>query len=198
VQAETISAFVASGAAVLGVPAALVVGLRQARAARQAAEVAAASAREQWKKSHVREAAIAFVGHAEQALGHAARLATARGLVDLSELTAAREALWLAEATVRTEGPAHLADLANQAHQVVDEFVIPVLGEQAERRPRLMRQQDFVVVGIDKTVETIENATEEGSGRVHGLARDIDPVRLTDLGSHLLKLVQLVIRQDGA
>jgi hypothetical protein len=67
-----------------------------------------------------------------------------------------------------------------------------------QQRDKLMRRQDFVVVGIDKTAETIENATEEGSGRVHGLARDIDPVRLTDLGSHLLKLVQLVIRQDAA
>jgi hypothetical protein len=113
VKAETISALVASGAAVLGVPAALVVGLRQARAARHAAELAAASTREQWRKSHAREAAIAFVGHAEHALSQATRLSTARGLVDLSELTAAREALWLAEATVRIEGPKYLSDLGS-------------------------------------------------------------------------------------
>jgi hypothetical protein len=65
-----------------------------------------------------------------------------------------------------------------------------------QQREELMRWQDFVVVGVDKTVETIENATEEDPGRVHGLARDIDSVRLTDLGSHLLKLVRLVVRQD--
>lgn len=138
VQAETISALVASGAAVLGVPAALVVGLRQARAARHAAEVAATSTREQWRKTHVREAAIAFVGHAEHALSQAARLAPAHGLVDLSELTAAREALWQAEAMVRIEGPQQLSDLAREAHMAVDEFVIPVLVQNAERRPRLL------------------------------------------------------------
>jgi hypothetical protein len=138
VQAETISALVASGAAVLGVPAALVVGLRQARAARHAAEVAATSTREQWRKTHVREAAIAFVGHAEHALSQAARLAPARGLVDLSELTAAREALWQAQAMIRIEGPEQLSDLAREAHMAVEEFVIPVLVQNAERRPRLL------------------------------------------------------------
>jgi hypothetical protein len=108
------------------------------RAARHAAELAAASTREQWRKSHAREAAIAFVGHAEHALSQATRLSTARGLVDLSELTAAREALWLAEATVRIEGPKYLSDLAGAAHMCVDTFLIPILVENAERRPRLL------------------------------------------------------------
>ncbi|MFD9567365.1 hypothetical protein [Streptomyces sp. NPDC059994] len=36
-----------------------------------------------------------------------------------------------------------------------------------QQRNELMRRQDFVVIGVDKTVEIIENAPEEDSGRVH-------------------------------
>ncbi|MFF7778981.1 hypothetical protein ACFZCG_31725 [Streptomyces tanashiensis] len=67
-----------------------------------------------------------------------------------------------------------------------------------QQREELTCWQDFMVVGVDKTVETVENATEEGPGRGHGLARDIDPIWLTDLCSHLSKLVRFIVRQDPA
>ncbi|MFD5231930.1 hypothetical protein ACFWJ5_26010 [Streptomyces qaidamensis] len=57
----------------------------------------------------------------------------------------------------------------------------------AEQSEELVRRRDLKVVGVDKTVEAIENATQECAGRVHGLARDMDPIGVTDLGSHLLK-----------
>jgi hypothetical protein len=39
-----------------------------------------------------------------------------------------------------------------------------------EEREELVGRQDLKVVGVDKTVEAIEHATQECPGRVHGLA----------------------------
>ncbi|NEE23033.1 hypothetical protein G3M58_93360 [Streptomyces sp. SID7499] len=97
-QIEAVSALIASGAAVLGVPAALVVGLRQARAARQAAELAAGSARDQWQSSTRREAAVALVVEADRALEEARKLSSSYDVLDLEETKQVQRALWRAMA----------------------------------------------------------------------------------------------------
>ncbi|MER6145218.1 hypothetical protein ABT174_35230 [Streptomyces sparsogenes] len=137
-QIEAVAALVASGAAVLGVPAALVVGLRQAHAARQAAELAAGSARDQWRSSTRREAAVAFVLEADRALEEARRLSTSYDVLDLEETKQITRALWRAMAVVRIEGPKPLSDVAAVAYKTVNE----VLGHQfvwhVQSRPQLL------------------------------------------------------------
>ncbi|MEU0586106.1 hypothetical protein [Streptomyces sp. NPDC006132] len=137
-QAETISALVASGAAVLGVPAALVVGLRQARAARHAAELAAASSREQWRNSTRREAAVSFVLEADRSLEEARRLSNSFDVLDLDAVTEVRRALWRAMAVVRIEGPKPLSEVAAVAYGTVNDVLGRHLTYHAQARPELL------------------------------------------------------------
>ncbi|MEU5240964.1 hypothetical protein ACH4UR_24730 [Streptomyces lydicus] len=139
-QPEAISAFIASGAAVLGVPAALVVGIRQARAARQAAEMASQAAREQWRNSNRREAAVTFVVAAESVLEEVRRINIAQAVLDLSEAEQVRRALWRALAVVRIEGPQSLSDVAAIAQKTVNRISSTVLLDHRKRRPRLLLQ----------------------------------------------------------
>lgn len=138
VQLESISAFVASGAAVLGVPAALIVGLRQARAARLAAELASEAARQQWHTSNRREAAVTFVVEAERQLEEARRIRNADVPLDLSEASAMRRDLLRALAIVRIEGPSPLSDLAAAVQKTVDGTTVRVMADHRRRRPMLV------------------------------------------------------------
>ncbi|MFF1399386.1 hypothetical protein ACFVZD_37010 [Streptomyces sp. NPDC058287] len=137
-QAETIAALVASGAAVLGVPAALVVGLRQARAARQAAALAAESVRDQWRNSNRREAAVTFVVDTERALGETRKLSTSYEVVDLDESAQIRQAMWRAMAVVRIEGPKSLSDVAVAAYETVNDVFGHFLYVHRQSRPQFL------------------------------------------------------------
>ncbi|MFB8247040.1 hypothetical protein ACFC5X_18615 [Streptomyces sp. NPDC055952] len=66
-QPESIAALAASAAAVLGVPTALLVGYRQARAARHAAELTARAAHDQVRRQARRDAAVEFIIAVEKA-----------------------------------------------------------------------------------------------------------------------------------
>ena len=123
-QIEAIAALTASGAAVLGVPAALVVGFRQARAARLAAETTAQAARDQWRRNARREAAVTFALTAEREFDIGLRVR--RGAVPLDEvereITEAHRATRHALAVVRLEGPEQLARCAKDAARAVRAF----------------------------------------------------------------------------
>ena len=60
-------------------------------------------------------------------------------------------------------------------------------GVTVHQREELARLQDFVVVGVDKTVHARQYVAEEGPGRIHGLARHIDrygsPIRVLTCSS---------------
>lgn len=137
-QAETIAALTASGAAVLGVPAALMVGLRQARAARQAAELASESVRAQWRNSNRREAAVTFVVEAERALEEARKLSTSYEVLDLDESAQIRQAMWRAMAVVRIEGPKSLSDVAAVAYKTVNDVFGHFLVFHRQSRPSFL------------------------------------------------------------
>ncbi|MEU9578795.1 hypothetical protein [Streptomyces chilikensis] len=137
-EIEAVAALVAAGAAVLGVPAALAVGMRQARAARHAAELAAASARKQWRSSTRREAAVSFVVEADRALEEARRLSTSYEVLDLDEPKQVQRALWRAMAVVRIEGPRSLSDVAVDAYKVVNGALGRHVVDHVQTRPQLL------------------------------------------------------------
>ncbi|MFE9007381.1 hypothetical protein ACFYOY_35575 [Streptomyces sp. NPDC007875] len=137
-EIEAVSALVASGAAVLGVPAALVVGMRQARAARQAAELAAGSAREQWRSSTRREAAVTFVLEIDRALEEARKLSASYDVLDLDESKQVQRALWRAMAVVRIEGPKSLSDVAADAYKLVNGALGRHLVHHVQARPQFL------------------------------------------------------------
>ncbi|WP_163016027.1 hypothetical protein, partial [Streptomyces sp. Tu 4128] len=85
-QTEALAALAASGAAVLGVPAALVVGFRQARVANHASLLAAVTVHDQSRKTARRDAAVTFVLAVEAAVDECARMITmARPVEDRQE-----------------------------------------------------------------------------------------------------------------
>lgn len=139
VQFEVISAPAASGAPVLGVSAALVVGLRRAQAARHATEAASVSAREQWRNSNRREAAGTFLVEVERQLEEAAASEDRRPPEDLNEVTRMRRALWRSLAIVRIEGPQALSDAAVVVvvvQQTVDRIPSHTMANHRRRRPK--------------------------------------------------------------
>ncbi|AWI30403.1 hypothetical protein [Streptomyces tirandamycinicus] len=114
-QTEAIAALAASGAAVLGVPAALVVGMRQARAAHRAAELTAHAAHSQARKSARREASVAFVLAAEAAFDECMRMFESRDPIEEYLDPIMKRVLGdvsRACTVIRLEGPEELAQKA--------------------------------------------------------------------------------------
>ncbi|MFE4574617.1 hypothetical protein [Streptomyces chartreusis] len=114
-QTESIAALAASAAAVLGVPAALLVGFRQARAARHAAELTARATHDQVRRQARRDAAVEFITAVEKAKGAALRLYESDEPVeDYLVLAEHRVPLDVNRplAVIRIEGPDVLAERA--------------------------------------------------------------------------------------
>ncbi|MEY2232791.1 hypothetical protein [Streptomyces sp. BF23-19] len=140
-QLEAIAAFVASGAAVLGVPAALIVGLRQARAAHHAAEVAALTTRHQWRNSNRRQAAVDFVLAVEEQLEAIRAVRIAQEPFDLEAVKQLRRNLEKALSIVRIEGPSALADRATEVRTALNRATIGVMGAHRRDVPRMILRQ---------------------------------------------------------
>ncbi|MCX5078890.1 hypothetical protein OHA84_37305 (plasmid) [Streptomyces sp. NBC_00513] len=140
-QPEAIAAFVASGAAVLGVPAALIVGLRQARAAHHAAEVAARTTRHQWRDNNQRQAAVDFVLAVEEQLETIRAVRIAQEPFDLEAVKQLRRNLEKALSIVRIEGPPALADHATAVRVALNSATLDVMGAHRRDVPRMILRQ---------------------------------------------------------
>ncbi|MET7816268.1 hypothetical protein ABZT26_36205 [Streptomyces sp. NPDC005395] len=117
-QTEAIAALAASGAAVLGVPAALVVGFRQARVANHAAVLAAVTVHDQSRKTARRDAAVAFVLAVEAAVDECSHMITTVRPVESRQEEMNRRVLGDAKrafAVIRLEGPEDIAQKAETA-----------------------------------------------------------------------------------
>ncbi|MFC8877719.1 hypothetical protein [Streptomyces ardesiacus] len=136
-QIEAISALAASAAAILGVPAALVVGFRQARAAREAAEHAAQAASAQWRNNNRRDAAVAFIMAVEQALELAREIRPAQMALDLEPGKLLRRELRKTLAVVQLEGPLSIAQQAEGVQKAVDKTLATVMAEHRRIAPTL-------------------------------------------------------------
>jgi hypothetical protein len=157
-QIEAISALAASGAAVLGVPAALIVGLRQARAGREAAERAAQAASAQWRSNNRRDAAVAFIMAVEQALELAREVRIAHTALDLEPGKQLRRELRKALAVVQLEGPLHIAQRGEAVQRAVDGTLVTVMAEHRRIAPTL----------------ALRTAAEEGSDAALALRRQLN------------------------
>ncbi|MEV6194795.1 hypothetical protein AB0M19_20650 [Streptomyces sp. NPDC051920] len=136
-QIEAISALTAAGAAILGVPTALVVGMRQARAAREAAEHAAQAASAQWRNNNRRDAAVAFIMAVEQALELAREIRPSSTVLDLEPGKQLRQDLRKALAVVQLEGPQSIAQQAEAVQKAVDGTLSTVMAEHRRIAPTL-------------------------------------------------------------
>ncbi|MBY8877476.1 hypothetical protein [Actinacidiphila acidipaludis] len=136
-QIEAISAVAASGAAILGIPAALIVGFRQARAAREAVADGAQAASSQWRNNNRRDAVVAFILAVEQALELARAIKPADTPVDLEDAKSMRRELRKTLAVVQLEGPASIAELAEEVQKAVDGTLCAVMAEHRGIAPTL-------------------------------------------------------------
>lgn len=136
-QIESISALAASGAAILGVPAALLVGFRQARGAREAAEHAGQAASGQWRNNNRRDAAVAFIMAVEQALELAREIKPAAIALDLEPAKALRRELRKTLAVVQLEGPLSIAQQAEEVQKAVDKTLATVMAQHRRVAPTL-------------------------------------------------------------
>ncbi|MFD5403779.1 hypothetical protein [Streptomyces griseorubiginosus] len=126
-QTEAIAALAASGAAVLGVPAALIVGVRQARAAHHAAEVTAHATHDQARKAARREAAVVFVLAAESALDECMRMYESKEPIEIYSADIEKRVLGdtsRAFTVMRIEGPAELAQKAKKVMLALSELTL--------------------------------------------------------------------------
>lgn len=157
-QIEVISALAASGAAVLGVPSALIVGLRQARAAREAAEHAAQAASTQWRNNNHRDAAVAFIMAVEQALELAREIRNAHTALDLEHGKQMRRELRKALAVVQLEGPPSIAQRGEEVQKDVDGTLATVMAVHRRIAPTL----------------ALRTAAEEGNDTALALRRQLN------------------------
>lgn len=133
VQSEAIAALAASAAAVRGVPAALIVGLRQARAAQHAAELTAQAAHIQARKSTRREAAVTFVLAAETALDECMHMYESKDSIEDYLGHIQKRVLGDASRSftmIRLEGPEELAQKARRVMVALHELTRRVAGRQ--------------------------------------------------------------------
>ncbi|MGA4966966.1 hypothetical protein [Streptomyces pseudogriseolus] len=119
-QPEAIATLVAAGAAVLGVPAALAVGFRQARAARHAAELAVRAAHDQARRTAQRDAAVQFVLAIEKQFDASRRIGTGKVPLDQAEVVELRRVSRLALTVFRLESPESLAGIASETWRSVE------------------------------------------------------------------------------
>jgi hypothetical protein len=130
VQTESIAALTASAAAVLGVPAALLVGFRQARAARHAAELTARAAHDQARRQARRDASVEFVIAVEKARKTALLLAESDDPVE-DYLIHAEQRVPLdvsrSLAVIRIEGPDVLAEHAQRVDAAMGNLTVRAL-----------------------------------------------------------------------
>ncbi|MGV9248028.1 hypothetical protein [Streptomyces sp. NPDC003710] len=138
-QTESIAALAASAAAVLGVPAALLVGFRQARAARHAAELTARAAHDQVRRQARREAAVEFVIAVEKAKGAALRLYESDDPVE-DYLMHAEHRVPLdvsrSLAVIRIEGPDAIAERAQGVGAAMSNLTVRALRMNRARYAR--------------------------------------------------------------
>ncbi|MFJ9760062.1 hypothetical protein [Streptomyces sp. NPDC101149] len=132
-QTEAIAALAASGAAGLGVPAALIVGLRQARAAHHAAELTAQAGHHQARKAARREAAVGFVLAAEAALDECLRMYESKDPIEDYLSPIEKRVLGNVSRTftvIRIEGPEELAQKAKVVRLALGDLTMRVARRQ--------------------------------------------------------------------
>ncbi|MFG3200152.1 hypothetical protein ACGFYT_28965 [Streptomyces sp. NPDC048208] len=168
-QIEVISALAASGAAVLGVPSALIVGLRQARAGREAAEHAAQAASAQWRSNNRRDAAVAFIMAVEQALELAREIRIVHTAWDLEPGKQLRRELRKALAVVQLEGPMTIAQRAEAVQKAVDRTLATIMAEHRRIAPTL----------------ALRTAAEQGSDTALALRRRLNGLNRTPIDRQL-------------
>ncbi|MGW2725388.1 hypothetical protein [Streptomyces sp. NPDC001492] len=155
-QTESIAALAASAAAVLGVPAALLVGYRQARAARHAAELTARAAHDQVRRQARRDAAVEFIIAVEKARKAALLLAESDDPVE-DYLIHAEQRVPLdvsrSLAVIRIEGPDVLTERAQTVNAAMANLTVRAL-----RMNRLRHAQSALRHAADTGNEIIAAA----------------------------------------
>ncbi|MDG9712640.1 hypothetical protein [Streptomyces sp. DH10] len=142
-QTESIAALAASAAAVLGVPAALLVGFRQARAARHAAELTTRSAHDHVRRQARRDAAVEFIIAVEKAKKAALLLYESDDPVEDTLMHAEhRVPLDVSRplAVIRIEGPDNLVERAQDVDAAMANLTVRALRMNRVRYARSVLQ----------------------------------------------------------
>lgn len=178
VQTEAIAALAASGAAVLGVPAALIVGFRQARTAHHAAELTAHATHSQARKAARRDAAVVFVLAAEAALDECMSMYASKDPIENYLDDIEKRVLGdvsRAFTVIRIEGPEELAQKAKRVMEALSELTMR--GARRQRTAHLWHRLTQAAEGsevISAALRELSEASGPDDPRVDAAWQTID------------------------